>query len=270
MPDDAILDGVTLPAAQTAAAPAPTPADATPPETPSTEPQPAEAEAQPQYASAANPPQLDAGVTWDTNALASFEETATKHIGLSSAQVGRLLDWFTVWAADYAERGEISHSLVERGFEVAKHRFKLTDEQERGLRDWYDSNVRNPAPASAPAAAQQRQQAEDVTLDSLRQRWGGEYDKKIDAARDVVQKHAGLVAALEESGLGDDPRVVKAFADMASGEENDEGITSAEARRRIDAVLRDDKHPYNNRSARGHKEAVARVSALYRIAYRAR
>ena len=51
-------------------------------------------------------------------------------------------------------------------------------------------------------------------LDILKQDWGNEFDANLSYARDAVDRFADteLIALLEETGLGDDPRVVRAAA----------------------------------------------------------
>lgn len=75
--------------------------------------------------------------------------------------------------------------------------------------------------------------------------------------------------ALGESGLGDDPRVIRFFVELAEerNESDDTDMSPEEARRRIDRIMKDKKHPYHDRNARGHEDAVKRVARYHDRAY---
>jgi hypothetical protein len=81
-------------------------------------------------------------VVWDTNVLTDFESTCDR-IGLSRQRGGQLMEWFSMWSAEYAAReGRLPHTMIEQAFDVAKHRFGLTAAQEAALREWYGIKVR--------------------------------------------------------------------------------------------------------------------------------
>ena len=54
------------------------------------------------------------------------------------------------------------------------------------------------------------------SLEALKRDWGDDFDANIGYARDAAERFAdeALVALLEETGLGDDPRIVRAAAEI--------------------------------------------------------
>ena len=115
-------------------------------------------------------------------------------------------------------------------------------------------------------------------INSLKQEWGMAYDSKIRAARAAV-KHFGedqkLSEYLDESGLGNDPKLIKLFAklgetlkeDVVKGAEDsaDGMFTPDRAKSEIQAIQKDPaymdiKHP-------NHKEVVEKMQRFFKMAY---
>jgi hypothetical protein len=91
---------------------------------------------------------------------------------------------------------------------------------------------------------------------ALRREWGQEYDARVSLAQWAAEgcgEH--VLDALGTTGLGNDPRVIRFFAR--------EG-----ARASIRAIMSDPKHPYYNGSSPDHREAVERITWLFRVAGR--
>jgi hypothetical protein len=114
-----------------------------------------------------------------------------------------------------------------------------------------------------------------TSIEALREEWGEKYESKVEAAKAVVHKHPALIDALEESGLGDDPRMIRFFAELgeemgAGGAKDDdagERMSPEAAKQAIEKMLKDEEHPYHDKRKPGHKEAVKKAGRWYDAAY---
>ncbi len=156
------------------------------------------------------------------------------------------------------------------------HKAGLSARQANALYAWYgQANVE----AAAASAAQQRA-AGQAAVTALRQEWGQAFDEKTLDARTAVRHYGGdaLVALLDQSGLGDNPVLARAFAQagaalreakIVGGESGQRSFSPAEARQQINTLQADKAFVEAYRDPRnpGHKDAVARMSALYGAAF---
>jgi len=129
--------------------------------------------------------------------------------------------------------------------------------------------------ANAEAAIkQQREQA----AAELRKEWGLAYDKNVAIANRLVQAFGGDAKSQQALAevIGNNPQVIKFCAAIGSkllednllGEVGGSGALSpAEAKAKVDAIMRDKSHPYHNASTPGHAEAVREVQRLYEQMY---
>jgi hypothetical protein len=95
----------------------------------------------------------------------------------------------------------------------------------------------------------------------LRERWGGEFDARLNKVHATVHKLGPKFSAwLNATGLGNDPAVLVALAEYGAGTSK---LPKAEAQRQLDTIMGDPKHPYWH----GSKSAVDRVRLLSEAAY---
>jgi hypothetical protein len=114
----------------------------------------------------------------------------------------------------------------------------------------------------------------------LRGEWGGAYGQRLRAAARAARDFGGepLLALLEETRLGDDPRVIRAFARIAQriGEDglaggeggegrSDFGLSSEGARREIARLMT--QPAYFDADHLDHDRSVARMKSLFAAAY---
>lgn len=118
-------------------------------------------------------------------------------------------------------------------------------------------------------------------LQGLQQEWGDDYTPKLDLARQAVKKLGGdeFVSYLNESGLGDDPRMIKVMAqvgelvadDQIGGSGGMSGSISSTggALAEINRLNADSEFikQYTDHSHPQHKQAVERMAALRSRAY---
>lgn len=112
----------------------------------------------------------------------------------------------------------------------------------------------------------------------LRSEWGRTYDRKVTAASRAVAEFGGEAMAeyLDETGLGNDPRLIRTFARIAElvGEDSlvgegdrqgDFSVTPDAARGEIAKTLRDPA--YFDANHPEHAASVDRMQALFAAAY---
>lgn len=100
----------------------------------------------------------------------------------------------------------------------------------------------------------------------MRTRWGQDYDRKMALVSRAVDKLGGdrLRGWLDTSGWGNHPGVVEALARFGEGQLS---LTKSEAEKKLDAIMRDPKHPYWNKTLgqQERKRLTAEVRLLNAI-----
>ena len=143
----------------------------------------------------------------------------------------------------------------------------LSKSQASALQEWFigthlDSNT-------AQAAA--RVQEKEAAMVELDKRWGAAKGRNIGMIQQLVAEHGGadVKAALDETGAGNDPRVLEFLARMAGKMAEDNlitpqsgGLTVEDANKEMKAIRSDMKGPYWLKDHAGHKAAVERVQYL--------
>ena len=116
---------------------------------------------------------------------------------------------------------------------------------------------------------------------ALRKEWGAGYERQLSLAARTAKRFGGdeLIAALNESGFGDNPHLVRAFAKIAGMIAEDtmksDGTPSApagdaalaEIARIQGEALKDPKHAWLNADHPEHNVVVERLRALFTAAH---
>lgn len=161
---------------------------------------------------------------------------------------------------------------AEKAFREQAHRLGLTAKQAKGLFDWYGAM----AGEKFAAASEAQKATMEQGLNALKAEWGQTFNDKVAQAQKAVGFYGDdeLKGFLNESGLGNHPAMVKLFAKLGSGLKEDglrgtqgTGLTPADAKTKINAILTDGQHPYHDRYKPGHNEAVAEMLKLHEAAY---
>lgn len=165
---------------------------------------------------------------------------------------------------------------AKQGFLAEAHKHGLTNAQAKALLGWYGGYTAEAMKGVNDFATTQAAEAEAA----LKKEWGTAYDAKMDMANRAVKQFGGesLVKALEETGLGRHPEMVKAFAKVGEaiaedgdlpGSKSSVALTPADALAQINAmhgdenmmkILRDKNHPE-------YAAIVAKRDRLYAAAY---
>jgi hypothetical protein len=98
-------------------------------------------------------------------------------------------------------------------FKQEAHKLGLNSEQVKSLVAWQAGNMGSQYEAMNEMQGQSLEQGERA----LKDEWGRAYDQNIDFAKKAFSEYGGdaLAAKMESSGLGNDPDVLKAFANIA-------------------------------------------------------
>lgn len=158
-------------------------------------------------------------------------------------------------------------------FKGRAHKLGLTNQQTNALVNYEIERSQN-------LAAQQAQQVE-ASEKMLREQWGGEYNTRLQAAKQMVKvyedKYGEVVTDLMKGPAGNNPMLINMLADMAhtvkeSGHEDLRsvgkfGVSAEEAKLQISEIRNNRAHPFNNPEDPAHKQAVSKVDRLYELAY---
>ena len=159
-------------------------------------------------------------------------------------------------------------------FKQEAHKLGLNAEQVKSLVAWQAGNMSNQHEAYKGMIDQSMEQGET----SLRQEWGRAYDQNLGFARKAFAEYGGdeLAAKMEASGMGNDPDVLRAFANIAKTTMADKdlagpssgtqmALTPEEARAEASTIM---SHPaYTDKRHPEHNSMVKKVQALFNQAY---
>lgn len=159
-------------------------------------------------------------------------------------------------------------------FKQEAHKLGLNAEQVKRLVAWHAGNMSNQHEAYKGIIDQSMEQGESA----LRQEWGRAYDQNLGFARKAFVEYGGdaLAAKMESSGLGNDPDVLKAFANIAKTTMADKdlagpssgtrmALTPEEARSEASTIM---SHPaYTDKRHPEHNSMVKKVQGLFAQAH---
>ena len=114
---------------------------------------------------------------------------------------------------------------MEQSFRQAALTLNLSDEQAKGLYEWYHENIIGAHSLMQKEREQKHAEAEK----GLKQELGRKYDEGLELARRAVKTFGGeeMTALLEESGLGNHPAVFKTFLNMAKAVADDRLVSGS-------------------------------------------
>lgn len=161
-------------------------------------------------------------------------------------------------------------------FEFA-HKQGFTDQQAAGMVR-YDA-LRTAS--IAKAANDARKVNADAVTEGMKKEWGPSYDEKMALAKGALSKFGGpeLLAEIEDTGIGNNPALIKAMAEIGKAIAEDEILGSGKSRQFISSpaeaeakigALRGDKEfmeRYTSKSLSIRKSAMAEMDALMAIQY---
>jgi len=156
-------------------------------------------------------------------------------------------------------------------YKAEAHKAGVLPKQAQKLIDWFNTTSKTNMETQKTQVKQQIEK----DLGKLKEEWGQAYEPKLEKAH-VAAKHFGgdeFINYLKVTGLGNDAGIIKLFAKIGDtlGEDvfkgttmtRSSGITPAEAKSRIGAIMSDRSHPYYLAGHANHAQAVAEVNALF-------
>ena len=196
-----------------------------------------------------------------------WDPVARERLGIPAAPTGYAL-----------RRPDLPDGIAwDEGFEQAAlpiaHGLGLTPQQLQGLMDFYASHQ---AEAFA-TAGRARQHQQDQAATALKDEWGPDYAVKLAQAARAARYFGGedLLTLLNESGLGNNPQLIRAFekAGALLGEDtlkggNDgsgQGLAPTDAMRKARELMQ--KPGYLKREHPDHFDLVAEVNAMFERAF---
>jgi len=157
----------------------------------------------------------------------------------------------------------------EEQYRQLAHKYKLAPWQAEGL---YKEVVESNAKQFAELQGQAEKQAKDIESEMATE-YGAAWPEKKESAQKVIDTFAPNDSEISTKILND-PAAVKLFVKLGEklsedgiiGESAGTGrLSPKEARSEINKILNDEKHPYHNSEAAGHKEAVDYMTNLYEM-----
>tara|TARA_R110000796_G_scaffold61214_1_gene141791 strand:- start:268 stop:1107 length:840 start_codon:yes stop_codon:yes gene_type:complete len=159
-------------------------------------------------------------------------------------------------------------------FKQEAHKLGLNSAQVSSLVSWQANNMVGQHKAMEDSMAQ----SIDTGETALREEWGRAYDQNLEFAKKAFNEYGGdeLAAKMESSGMGNDPDVLKAFANIAkttmadkdlAGTSNNAkmAMTPEEAKSEAAAIM---GHPaYTDKRHPEHVSIVKKVQDLFNQAY---
>jgi hypothetical protein len=131
----------------------------------------------------------------------------------------------------------------------------------------------------AQALEQSQQTSVQEAIESLQQEWGEAFQQNVRKAKLAVLEFGGqdFQKYLDESGLGNDPQLVKAFAKIGESFFKEDkfnaestpayAMSPDQAQKRINEIQGDFNGPYYNSMHPDHNRTVQEVNKLFQMAY---
>ena len=155
----------------------------------------------------------------------------------------------------------------------AMHKNGLLPHQAKALVSLMESE----AEGFEKALLDQRKQQVESNLGELKKEWGAAYDERATIAAKAASKIGGpdFIKYLDETGLGDDPKLIKVFAEVGKimGESGHKGEGSAgrktpeELKSRLSALTTDINSPYYDKNSPQHTSVRQEVEKIYQELY---
>lgn len=162
-------------------------------------------------------------------------------------------------------------------FKTVGHQLGLTGKQMEGLNNWYGEQING----MATNMQTDRDNRAKTVMAEFRKELGASADAKIDLASAAMNKFASkeIIEYLDETGLGNDPMLLRLFMGVADnmGEDqilngnvnNSMQLTPALAKEEIAKLQRDADfmRQYNTAGDPGHEDAKKKMTDLFQLAY---
>ena len=156
-------------------------------------------------------------------------------------------------------------------YKEASHKAGVLPNQAQEMFNWYMEK----ADKEVNRQEEETTRSVEDSMRTLQTDWGTAFESKISSARAAVN-HFGdenLKSYLDESGLGNDPSLIKVFSKIGETLSDDSfkgeadtgnyGRTPEAAQREINEIMADPKHPYFDKNHPNHKKALEDMQRLF-------
>lgn len=179
---------------------------------------------------------------------------------------------FNEYDLQASEENALKEELMEE-FKKTAFEHNILPNQAQAMYDF----LNNSAMQEAERMAQQNQEKLSEQIEGLKNEWGEAFEKNLHTAKLAVNEFGGedLKAYLNETGLGNDPNIIKVFneigqkffkEDTFSGEDKPAySLSPNEAQAKINQITGDFGGPYYNSAHPDHKRVVDEVQKLWQM-----
>ena len=155
-------------------------------------------------------------------------------------------------------------------FRKTAHSAGILPDQAQKVFDWY---VRS-AEEAGKRDEEKFTNSQNDGVRELQKEWGSAYDDKVKRAQAAVGHYGddNLINFLDETGLGNNPNLIKAFSKIGDTLSEDQfkgtvkgelGFTPDEAQRKLNDIFANKDHPYFDKTHPNHKNAMEEVQTLF-------
>lgn len=170
------------------------------------------------------------------------------------------------------EGGLLDEEVINSFRELA-HKNGILPRQAQEILNWYNGVLTE---QNSQMQINTQTQISEAT-ETLKNEWGVGFEGKVAQARAAVKEFGGqeLLDVLNQSGLGNNVQVIKAFANIGNKILEDKALPGQQARAQTTddliskarQMMGDPNHPYNQKSHPNHMAARSEVEKLYQLAY---
>jgi len=172
--------------------------------------------------------------------------------------------------AAYEANHDNIHEDFTKEFYAMAHKANMLPAQVKQVMDFYSGKVTEQdqlIDTSSKAATEK-------AITGLQEEWGEGFEKNVHRAQAVIKQfnHDGFNEYLDESGLGNDPQLIKFLAKIGESMKEDTfqksvvtefGLTPDDAQRKINEVMGNFDHPYHNADHANHQQSIEDMKKLF-------
>lgn len=157
-----------------------------------------------------------------------------------------------------------------KAFQQFSHELGLSDKQNAALHAWHMNNLQEGVKAQDQAAVT----AQAETVKTLQKEWGAAYDQELRIAQRAADLVPGGREIFVKAGVADNAEMLKVLAwfghkmgEDTLGNDKNNLIIPTDAIVKINEIRGNKEHAYYKGDHPGHKDAVAEMNRLYKLAY---
>jgi hypothetical protein len=171
------------------------------------------------------------------------------------------------------DAGLLENKDFFEAFKKEAHEARVLPNQAQKLYNWYNEYSKNALDTMQAGIEQRQIEAEET----LKEEWGEEYEANLRSARLALKAidDTNLNAYLDETGMGDNPVMIRALSKLGSRLVDDKilgegsALTSGKEQSQafVNDVMANANHPARDKAHPLHKQAVRELEEHYRNLY---